>query len=54
MGSLQDSPDDEMMVAMANVEGSVRASSLKRVGEFVEKHPDEAIAIVRNWMYKEA
>ena len=54
LGSMQGEAEDDMMVAMANVEGSVRASSLKRVGEFVDKHPDEAIAIVRNWMYKEA
>ncbi len=52
--SAEDNQDDDMMVALANVEGSVRSSSLKRVGEFVDKHPDEAVAIVRNWMYKEA
>lgn len=54
LGSGQGDPEDDMMVTMANVDGSVRVSSLKRVGEFVDKHPDEAIAIVRNWMYKEA
>ena len=52
--SAEDNQEDDMMVALANVEGSVRQSSLKRVGEFVDKHPDEAVAIVRNWMYKEA
>jgi len=53
-GSAEGNPEDDMMVALANVDGSVRSSSLKRVGEFVDKHPEEAVAIVRNWMYKEA
>ncbi|RJF94606.1 flagellar M-ring protein FliF [Oleomonas cavernae] len=44
----------DQMVDIANVEGRVKASSLKKVGEIVEKHPEEAIAIMRNWMYREA
>ncbi|WP_439815536.1 flagellar basal-body MS-ring/collar protein FliF [Zavarzinia sp. CC-PAN008] len=44
----------EAMINMANVEGQVKASSLKKIGEIVQKHPEEAIAIMRNWMYREA
>ena len=36
------------------VEGRVKASSVKKVGEIVEKHPEEALSIVRSWMYQEA
>jgi flagellar M-ring protein FliF len=44
----------ESMIDIANIEGRVKASSLKKVGEIIDKHPEEAIAIMRNWMYKEA
>jgi flagellar M-ring protein FliF len=31
----------------------VRASSIKKIGDIVDKHPDETVAILRNWMYQE-
>jgi flagellar M-ring protein FliF len=31
----------------------VRASSIHKIGEIVEKHPEEAVAIVRSWIYQE-
>jgi flagellar M-ring protein FliF len=45
---------DESMVAVASIEGQLRASSLRRLGDLVEKHPEESIAIVRTWMQQEA
>ncbi len=44
----------ESMIDLKQVEGRVRASSLKKIGEIVEKHPDEAVNIIRNWMYQES
>jgi len=41
------------MIDLAQVEGQVKTSALKKVGEIVEKHPDEAVAILRNWLYHE-
>ena len=43
----------ERMIDISRVEGRVKASSLRKVGEIVDKHPDEAVAILRNWMYQE-
>ncbi len=43
----------ERMIDIQRVEGRVKASSLRKVGEIVDKHPDEAISILRNWMYQE-
>ena len=43
----------ERMIDISRVEGRVKASSLRKVGEIVDKHPDEAISILRNWMYQE-
>lgn len=44
----------EQMIDINQVEGRVRASSLRKIGEIVDKHPEEAVAILRNWMYQEA
>jgi len=43
----------ERMIDISRVEGRVKASSLRKVGEIVDKHPDEAVSIIRNWMYQE-
>jgi flagellar M-ring protein FliF len=43
----------ERMIDVKQVEGRVRASSIKKIGDIVEKHPDETVAILRNWMYQE-
>jgi len=43
----------EAMIDIARVEGQVKASSLKKIGEIVDKHPEEAVAIVRNWLYQD-
>jgi flagellar M-ring protein FliF len=45
--------EDESMVNIAQIEGQMRASSLRRIGELVEKHPDETLSIVRGWMVQE-
>jgi flagellar M-ring protein FliF len=42
----------ESMIDISQVEGRVRASSMKKIGEIVEKHPEEAVAIIRSWMYQ--
>lgn len=43
----------EKMIDISRVEGRVKASSVRKVGEIVEKHPEEAISILRNWIYQE-
>jgi flagellar M-ring protein FliF len=43
----------ENMIDLNKVEGRVRASSVRKIGEIVDKHPDEAVAIIRNWLYRE-
>jgi flagellar M-ring protein FliF len=43
----------EELIDIDRVEGRVRASSVKKVGEIVEKHPEEALSIIRNWLYQE-
>lgn len=47
--------DDEIdqMIDISKVEGRVRASSLRKISEIVEKHPEEAAGILRTWLYQE-
>ena len=49
-------PDEDLdqLIDINRVEGRVRASSLKKVGEIVDKHPEEAVSIIRSWMYQES
>jgi len=41
------------MIDISQVDGRVKASSIRKIGEIVEKHPEEAVSIVRNWMYQD-
>ncbi len=50
-GQLGAPPGD---INVDGVEGRVKASAMKKLGEIVDKHPEEAVAIIRNWMYQEA
>lgn len=43
----------ESLINLEQVEGRVRASSIKKVGEIVQKHPEESVSILRNWLYQE-
>lgn len=45
--------DDDVMINLNNIEGRVKASSLRKIGEIIEKHPEEAVSIMRTWMYQE-
>ncbi len=44
----------EELIDIDRVEGRVKASSVKKVGEIVDKHPEEALSILRAWMYQES
>ena len=44
----------DAMIDIAHIEGRVKASSLKKIGEIIEKHPEEAVSILRSWMYQES
>ena len=45
-------PDVDATIDIAKIEGAVRASSVKKVSEVVEKNPDASIAIIRNWLHE--
>jgi flagellar M-ring protein FliF len=45
--------EDETMVNISRIEGQMRASSLRKLVELVEKHPNETLSIMRGWMAQE-
>jgi flagellar M-ring protein FliF len=45
-------PDLDQRIDIARIEGQVRASSVKRVADFVDKHPDESVSILRTWLHE--
>ena len=46
--------EDESMVNIAQIEGQMRASSLRRISDLVDKHPEETLSIMRGWIAQEA
>jgi len=38
------------MVNMANIEGQMRASAIRKVSELAERHPEETVNIMRGWL----
>ena len=40
----------EQRIDLAQVDGQVKASSIKKVSEIVKAHTDESAGILRNWM----
>jgi len=41
----------ETAIEVASVESRVQGSAIKKVGELVERHPEEAASVVRGWLY---
>ena len=40
----------EQRIDIARIEGQVKASSIKKVADFVDAHPEESTAILRTWL----
>jgi flagellar M-ring protein FliF len=45
---------EQAMISVANVEGQMRASSIARLQDLVDRHPEDALGVVRRWMTPEA
>jgi flagellar M-ring protein FliF len=47
------SDESEESINLDQVEGKVKTSTLKKIAEIVERHPEETVSILRQWMYQE-
>ena len=41
------------MIDISQVEGRVRQSSIRKIAEIVDRHPEEALAVIRSWIREE-
>jgi flagellar M-ring protein FliF len=41
-------------IDLSQIEGQVRESAVRKVGEVVQAHPEEALAILRTWLHQQA
>ncbi len=51
-GLLAAPTDMEQRIDIARIEGQVKASSIKKVADFVQQHPEESTAILRSWVHE--
>ena len=42
----------DQRIDLAKIEGQVRGSAAKSIAEFVERHPDESVSILRTWLHE--
>jgi flagellar M-ring protein FliF len=45
-------PAPKSSIDVSRIDGQVRESSIKKVGEVVSAHPEEALAIIRTWLHQ--
>ncbi len=46
--------EEESLIDMQQVEGKVKASSVKKVEDIVENYPNETVSVLRSWMSAES
>ncbi|MPY70389.1 MAG: flagellar M-ring protein FliF [Alphaproteobacteria bacterium] len=49
---IEEEVDD--LIDVASIDGKVRASTIKKIEEIVERHPEETVGILRQWMTQDA
>jgi flagellar M-ring protein FliF len=45
-------PKRESAIDLSQIEGQVRESAVRKVGDVVQAHPEEAMAILRTWLHQ--
>lgn len=50
---MEEDEEGEQLIDLNRVEGRVRASSVRKIGEIVDQHPEEAVSIIRSWIYQQ-
>ena len=46
--------EEESLIDMKQVEGKVKASSVRKVEDIVATYPNETVAVIRGWMSQES
>ena len=40
---------DDTMIDVANIKGGMKASTIQKMNDIIDKHPDETMGVLRNW-----
>jgi flagellar M-ring protein FliF len=43
----------DQMIDINQVEGRVRASSIRKITEMIDRHPEQAVNLIRQWINQE-
>jgi flagellar M-ring protein FliF len=56
LGQVTDSspPVEEATISISNIEGQMRASSIRQLIDLTNRHPDTTLTIIRGWMASES
>jgi flagellar M-ring protein FliF len=49
-----ETPEVQSGLDISQVDGRLQASSMNQINQVIAKHPDETVAILRQWMYQES
>lgn len=49
---LNDDMNFDDMVNMDKVDGRIKASSVRKINDFIDKNPDAAVNVIRSWLYQ--
>ena len=52
LGQLGAPSEMEQRIDIARIEGQVKASSIKKLADYVDAHPDESLATLRSWVHE--
>lgn len=44
--------DDDSLINLSRIDGGVKSSTLRKINELIERHPDETLAIIRQWAFE--
>jgi len=53
-GAPQIAASKQSSIDVSQIDGQVRESAIRKVGDVVQAHPEEALAILRTWMHQPA
>ena len=50
---MEESEQIDDLIDLTKVEGRVQSSTVKKISEIIDQHPQEAVNIIRSWLYSD-
>ncbi len=52
LANLSEEDDDESMISIDKIDGGIKSSLYRKVGEMIENHPEESLNVIRQWAFE--